>query len=64
MDAHLNVKMNTLAKQEMKTEEKTMNLRTHLTELQKWDLAEGQTIEERRAEERRVLMAHQLEYNE
>ena len=64
MDEHLNVKMNTLAQQEMKTEEKTMDLRTHLTELQKWDLAEGQTIEERRAEESRVLMAHQLEDNE
>lgn len=64
MDAHLNVKMKTLEQREMKTEEKTMNLRTHLTELQKWDLAEGQSIEERRAEERRVLMAHQLEYNE
>lgn len=64
MDDQINIEMNTLAKQKKMAEETTMDMRAHLTGLQNWDLAEGQTIEERRAEHAQFLIEKQRELNE
>ena len=64
MDDRINIEMNTLAKQKKMAEETTMDMRAHLTGLQNWDLAEGQTIEERRAEHAQFLIEKQRELNE
>lgn len=66
MDDNLSMEMNTLTKQreEQKTQEKQQEMRAHLTGLQGWDLADGQTIEERRAEHAEHLIRQQQEYNQ
>lgn len=66
MDDNLSMEMNTLTKQreEQKTQEKQQGMRAHLTGLQEWDLADGQTIEERRAEHAEHLIRQQQEYNQ
>ena len=66
MDGNMSMEMSTLAKQveENKTQEKQQEMRTHLTGLQDWDLAAGQTIEERRAEHAGLLIQQQKEYNQ
>lgn len=66
MDDHMSMEMETLKKQmeEQKTQEKQQEMRTHLTGLQEWDLAAGQTIEERRAEHAGLLIRQQQEYNQ
>lgn len=65
MDDTMSMEMHTLTKQmeEQKTQEKEQEMRAHLTGLQEWDLAEGQTIEERRAEHAGLLIRQQ-EYNQ
>lgn len=66
MDDTMSMEMRTLTKQveEQKTQEEQQEMRAHLTGLQEWDLAEGQTIEERRAEHAGLLIRQQQEYNQ
>lgn len=51
-------KTETLKMQEQQT------MRSHLTELQKWDMAEGQTIEERRSLQQNIYLEQAKEIND
>ena len=55
-------------KKVQKTEELKMQeqqtMRSHLTELQKWDMEEGQTIEERRSLQRNIYLDQAKEIND
>ena len=50
--------------QHMQEVPKQQTMRAHLTELQKWDLAEGQTIEQRRDLQQDLLLRQAKEINE
>lgn len=61
MDGNLNMTMEELKKQPVVKEQQT--IREHLTQLQTWDVAEGQTLEERRNMQANYLIQQSKELN-
>lgn len=57
-------KVQKMEEQKMQEMQKQQTMRSHLTELQKWDLAEGQTIEERRSLQRNIYLEQEKEIND
>ncbi|MDD6039158.1 MAG: hypothetical protein PUD20_10260 [bacterium] len=62
MDSDMNLEINKQRQQKIKTPQQLM--REHLTTLQSWDLAENQTVEQRRADHMNRLLIQQKEINE
>lgn len=57
-------KVQKMEEQKMQEMQKQQTMRSHLTELQKWDLAEGQTIEEHRSLQRNIYLEQEKEIND
>ncbi len=63
MDGNLNLTMDQLKKEQPVMREQQQTIREHLSQLQRWDVAEGQTLEERRKMHAQDLIQQNEEMN-